>query len=29
MRILLQRVAQARVSVEEQVIAEIGPGPGQ
>jgi D-tyrosyl-tRNA(Tyr) deacylase len=26
MRILLQRVAQARVSVEEQVIAEIGPG---
>jgi D-tyrosyl-tRNA(Tyr) deacylase len=26
MRILLQRVAHARVSVEEQVIAEIGPG---
>ena len=26
MRILLQRVAQARVLVEEQVIAKIGPG---
>ena len=26
MRILLQRVAHARVSVEDQIIAEIGPG---
>ena len=26
MRILLQRVSRARVSVQEQVIAEIGPG---
>ena len=26
MRIVLQRVTQARVSVEDQVIAEIGPG---
>ncbi|UCD40757.1 MAG: D-tyrosyl-tRNA(Tyr) deacylase [Chloroflexota bacterium] len=26
MRILLQRVSQARVSVDDRVIAEIGPG---
>ena len=26
MRVLLQRVSRARVSVQEQVIAEIGPG---
>ena len=26
MRIVLQRVSQARVSVDDQVIAEIGPG---
>jgi D-tyrosyl-tRNA(Tyr) deacylase len=26
MRIVLQRVSQARVSVEQRVIAEIGPG---
>ena len=26
MRVLLQRVSRARVSVQEQVVAEIGPG---
>ncbi len=26
MRIVLQRVSQARVTVEDQIIAEIGPG---